>query len=206
MTPIHYSSAAERNAAPILAALRQHLPARGHALEIASGSGQHGAHFAAALPDWCWQPSDWQDDAFASITQWAAQTGAAHVQPPVLLDVRKAPWPVQGPAFGRDFDLVFCANMLHIAPWACCAGLMQGAARHLRPGGLLVVYGPFVEPDTPTAPSNQSFDADLRQRNPEWGLRTLDAVCQQASDAGLALQARQQMPANNLLLVFGRAA
>ena len=206
MTPIHRSIAAERNAAPILSAMRPHLPARGRALEIASGSGQHGAHFAAALPEWQWQPSDWQGDAFASINQWAAAAGASNVQLPVLLDVRATAWPMESPVFGRDFDLVFCANMLHIAPWPCCAGLMQGAARHLRPGGLLVVYGPFVETDTPTAPSNQAFDADLRRRNPEWGLRHLDAVCQEASHAGFALQARHAMPANNLLLVFGQAA
>lgn len=205
MTPTQFSSAAERNAAPILSALRQHLSARGKALEIASGTGQHAAHFAAALPGWRWQPSDWQDHAFASISQWADKSGARNVQPPVLLDVRAAQWPDSSPHFGRDFDLVYCANMLHIAPWPCCAGLMQGAARHLRPGGLLVVYGPFVENDVATAPSNQAFDADLRRRDPEWGLRTLDAVCQEAAHAGLALQSRQSMPANNLLLCFGQA-
>ena len=206
MTPIHHSPAAERNAGPIVTALSQHLPAHGDALEIASGTGQHAAAIAAALPHWRWQPSDWQANAFASITQWATLAGAGNVESPVLLDVRSPHWPSREPHFGRDFDLVFCANMLHIAPWPCCAGLMQGAARHLRSGGRLVVYGPFVENDVATTASNKAFDADLRSRNPEWGLRTLEAVTDEASHAGLALLQRDAMPANNLLLFFGHSA
>ncbi len=204
--PAHYSPSAERNAGPILEFLRSELAARGDALEIASGPGQHAAAFAAALPGWSWQPSDWQDDAFLSVAEWAEISGARNVQTPVLLDVRASQWPEGEPKFGQDFDLVFCANMLHIAPWQCCAGLMQGAARYLRADGRLVVYGPFLESDVVTSPSNAAFDANLRMRDPAWGLRHLDDVRREASDAGMVMLSRQTMPAHNLLLLFGRQA
>jgi hypothetical protein len=102
-------------------------------------------------------------------------------------------------------DAIFCANLLHIAPWACCAGLMRGAARHLAPHGLLITYGPYLEDDVPTAPSNKAFDADLRARNPEWGLRRREDVALEAALAGLVLRERVAMQANNLLLVWGRS-
>lgn len=203
--PLHHSPAAERNSAPILEQLRALLGNSGEALEIASGTGQHAAALAAALPGWRWQPSDWQADAFDSIAGWAAKAHADNVHPPVLLDVRSACWPAEGPAFARAFDLIFCANMLHIAPWECCAGLMCGTARHLAARGVLVTYGPYLEAGVPTAPGNIAFDQSLRERNPAWGLRQLSAVQEQAERAGLHLQARHAMPANNLLLVFGRA-
>ncbi len=113
--------------------------------------------------------------------------------------------PAAGAAFAAPFDLVYCANMLHIAPWACCAGLMQGAARHLAPGGRLVTYGPYLEDGVPTAPGNRDFDASLRERNPAWGLRRLEDVAQVAAQAGLRLAARHALPANNLLLVWAHA-
>ena len=200
--PLH-SPAAERNVGAILQVLHRSLAASGDALEIASGTGQHAAWFAAALPEWRWQPSDWQTDAFASITQWACIAGATTVSEPVLLDARSSQWPASGPPFGRDFDLIYCANMLHIAPWSCCAGLMQGAARHLRTGGKLVIYGPFFESKVAASESNKAFDSDLRARDTTWGLRDLADVCRESSAAGLTLLARQAMPANNLLLVFG---
>jgi hypothetical protein len=199
-----HSPAAERNSASIWKRLHALLAESGEALEIASGTGQHAACFAAALPGWHWQPSDWQDDAFGSIRAWAAQGGAANVREPAVLDVRATRWPTQGPAFKQPFDLIYCANMLHIAPWECCAGLMQGAARHLAPRGQLVVYGPYLEDGVPTAPSNLAFDASLRERNPDWGLRRLEDVRLQARQAGFALFQRHAMPANNLLLVFRR--
>ena len=204
MTTLQHSPAAERNSAAILEQLRALIGSTGEALEIASGTGQHGAAFAAALPGWHWQPSDWQADAFDSITAWAKQSGASNVRTPVLLDVRAASWPAHGPSFGHPFDLIYCANMLHIAPWECCAGLMQGAARHLAPEGLLVTYGPYLEDGVPTAASNLAFDDSLRERNPAWGLRALATVQEQAQSAGLQLRERRAMPANNLLLVFGR--
>ena len=192
------SAAAERNRAPILAALERWLPARGSALEIASGTGQHAAHFAAALAGWQWQPTDADPAALASIDAWCA--GLANVRPALRLDVLATPWQ----CVPAQVDAIFCANMLHIAPWPTCAALMQGAGRHLAPGGLLVLYGPYVVDGEPTAPSNLAFDADLRARNGAWGLRRLADVVAEAQGAGLALRARETLPANNLLLVLGR--
>lgn len=201
-----HSAAAERNQAPILSVLSSMLPPRGTALEIASGTGQHAAHFAAAMPGWSWQPTDWQGTHFASITGWAAQVGAANVRAPLLLDVLAARWPGEGPAFTEAaFDLIYCANMLHIAPWACCAGLMEGAARHLAPQGRLVTYGPYLEDNVPTAPGNIAFDASLRAQDSEWGIRRLENVAAVAARSGLRLAARHAMPANNLLLVWSFA-
>ena len=173
--------------------------------EIACGSGQHAAHFAAALPGWSWQPTDLDAAHFASVAAWAAHVGARNVRAPRRLHVVQSPWPAEGPPFGGEFDLIFCANMLHIAPWDCCAGLMQGAARHLAPAGQLVTYGPHLESGVPTAESNQAFDASLRARDPAWGIRQLDDVVAQARRAGLVLAQRHPMPANNLLLVFARS-
>ena len=201
-----HSPAAERNQGPILAQLQALLGPAGRALEVASGTGQHAAHFAAALPGWQWQPTDRQATHFGAITGWAAHRGAANVLPPRRLDVLHSPWPDEGPAFGAEFDLVYCANMLHIAPWACCAALMQGAARHLAPGGRLVTYGPYLEDGVPTAPSNAAFDASLRAQDSAWGLRRLEDVAATAAAAGLALLQRHALPAHNLLLVWGRAA
>lgn len=177
--------------------LQRVLPQSGRLLEVASGSGQHAAHFAAALPGWVWQPTETDREALESIADWCG--GLTNVRAPKVLDVLATDWPVDGP-----FDAIFCANMLHIAPWATCAALMQGAARHLTTRGVLITYGPYLDDERPTAPSNLDFDADLRQRNPAWGLRRLQEVARQAGDAGLALRERVEMPANNLTLVFRR--
>jgi hypothetical protein len=195
-----HSPAAERNRDPILAELLRLLPASGTALEIAAGTGQHAAHFGAALPGWAWQPSDAVEDSLASIDAWCE--GLANVRPALRLDVMAPLWsgvPV-------SLDLVFCANMIHIAPWPTCAALMAGAARHAAPGARLVLYGPYLVDGEPTAPGNLSFDADLRRRDPAWGLRRLAAVVDEARRAGWALRERVAMPANNLLLVFDRSA
>lgn len=190
------SPAAERNKKPIFDVLTRLLPSQAAVLEIASGTGQHAAHFAAARPDWDWQPTDADPDALASI---ASRTAAlANVRPPLALNVLAPRWPQ---SLGR-FHAVYCANMLHIAEWATCAALMQGAARHLLPGGALVLYGPYLVDGEPPAPGNVAFDADLRQRNPAWGLRRLADVVGEAQGAGLALAGRFDMPANNLVLVF----
>ncbi len=209
-----FSPAAERNRQPMLAVLRRVLPAAGRALEIASGSGQHVAWFARQLPAWTWQPTDFAAPSLPSIAAWSVVTAddladdatpeaapgpLRNVAPPVQLDVCAAVWPVSG-----KFDAMVCANMLHIAPWACCAGLMLGAARYLAADGVLVTYGPYLEDDVATAPSNASFDADLRRRDPDWGLRRLADVVAQARAAGLRLRERVAMPANNLMLVFER--
>ena len=202
MPTAQHSPAADRNKQPILDVLRQVLPARGAALEIASGTGQHVAWFAAAMPGWSWQPTDFDESSFASIEAYIAQAGLANVRAPLQLDVTAPQWPVSG----QFFDAIYCANMLHISPWATCAGLMAGAARHLAPNGLLITYGPYLEDDVPTAPGNLQFDISLHARNPAWGIRKLEEVKREAQCAGLVLRDRHAMPANNLLLVFGRAA
>nr|WP_315430765.1 DUF938 domain-containing protein [uncultured Albidiferax sp.] len=199
-----YSPAAERNLQSILAELQRILPAQGKALEIASGTGQHVAGFAQGLPGWQWQPSDAQPDAFDSIAHWCAQAGVANVLPPRLLDVLAPGWLLPSARPVGTMDAMLCVNMLHIAPWECCAALMAGAARHLAPQGQLITYGPYLEPDVPTAASNLAFDANLRQRNPAWGLRQLADVVHQAHLVGLQLRERVALPANNLLLVFAR--
>jgi SAM-dependent methyltransferase len=199
---IEHSAPADRNKQPILEVLRRVLPARATVLEIASGTGQHAEWFAQAMPGWTWQPTDAFEDALPGIAERLAQAALANVRPPVLLDVMSPQWPSQGAPFTEPFDAIYCANMLHISPWATCAALMAGAARHLKPGGTLVTYGPYLEDDVVTAPGNIAFDESLRARNAEWGIRRLEDVAQEAQRAGLSLRDRHQMPANNLLLVF----
>ena len=201
MPPADFSTAAERNKHPILDVLRQALPAQGHALEIASGTGQHVAWFATHLPQWTWQPSDADARALGSIAAHTTGQGLANVHPPVQLDVMAPGW-LPLPTL---FDLVYCANMLHISPWSTCTALMQGSAQHLAADGVLVTYGPYLEADVPTAEGNLAFDQSLRMRNPAWGIRRREDVEQVAADAGLRLAARHAMPANNLLLVWARA-
>lgn len=196
-TPLPFSPAAERNQGPILDVLRRLLPAEAAVLEIASGTGQHAAHFARQQPGWQWQPTD--ADPMALPTIVTRCQGQPNVRPPVLLDVL-APWPE---ALGR-FDAVYCANMLHISPWATCAALMRGAAARLGAGGVLVIYGPFIVEGQPTAPSNLAFDADLRARDSRWGLRSLDDVARAARAEGLEIETQVDMPANNLVVLFRR--
>ncbi len=205
MSSTLHSPAADRNKQPILEALRQVLPARGTALEIASGTGQHITWFAASLPEWTWQPTDTDASALPSIKAWIAQSNVANVRAPVLLDVMAPTWPSQGPAFTGRFDAIYCANMLHISPWHTCAALMQGAARYLAPGGLLMTYGPYLEDDVPTSTGNLAFDESLRERDPAWGIRRIEDVKREAADSGLTLRERHSMPADNLLLVFACA-
>lgn len=197
-----FSPAAERNKQPILDVLRHVLPKRGSALEIASGTGQHVAWFAFCLPRWTWQPSDAQPRALNTIAERIARQALSNVRAPLLLDVMAPRWLPDD----AQFDLVFCANMLHIAPWATCAALMGGSARHLGPGGLLITYGPYLEDGVPTSEGNLTFDQSLRAQDPEWGIRLREDVEQEATRAGLQLSARHAMPANNLLLVWAREA
>lgn len=193
-----YSPATERNGPAILAVLQRLLPPQGVMLEIASGTGQHAAHLSSGLPGWTWQPTDFEDELLDSIRAWCA--GLDRVRAPLRLDVLSSAWPSELPS---AVDAVFCANMVHIAPWACTGALMRGAARLLTPNGVLVTYGPYLGDELPDAPSNLAFDADLRARNPDWGVRRLADVAQQARDAGLVLRERVVMPANNLLLAWG---
>ena len=206
MPPPDFSPSAEQNKLPILDKLLAVLPTQGAALELASGTGQHAAWFARHLPGWTWQPSDQHPQGFASIQHHVTQAGVPNVHAPLVLDVCAETWLPADAATGElpRFELIFCANMLHIAPWAACGGLMRGAARHLAPQGQLITYGPYFEKDVPTTQSNLDFDASLRQRNPAWGVRWREAVAQEAAQAGLQLQQRHPMPANNLLLVWQR--
>jgi hypothetical protein len=208
MPELPHSPAADRNKQPILDALTRILSERGTALEIASGTGQHAAWFAASMPQWTWQPTDADARMLPALASRVAEAALPNLRPPLLLDVMAPQWPSQGPAFAQEkeeekFDAIYCANMLHIAPWPACTALMQGAARHLLSGGLLITYGPYFEEEAPPAPSNQAFDEDLRARNSSWGIRRLEDVVAEARRSGLALRERHAMPANNLLLVFG---
>ncbi|MDD9932845.1 MAG: DUF938 domain-containing protein [Myxococcales bacterium] len=188
--------AAERNKDPILEVLREVLPERGTLLEVASGTGQHAAHFAGHLRGLTWQPSDAERGHHASIAAWTA--GLPNVLPPIALDVTRADWEVS------VLDAVYNANMIHIAPWEVCLGLMRGVGTHLRAGGVMALYGPFRIGGEHTAPSNADFDQSLRGRDPSWGVRDLEAVSEIAAGHGLSFERRVQMPANNQLVVYRR--
>lgn len=193
--------AVARNRDPILTVLKRVLPNEGLVLEIASGTGEHAVHFTAALPGLAWQPSEPQADMRASIVAWRDHTGLANVRDPLALDMLAgAAWPLE------RADAIVCINMIHIAPWEATPALMAGAGRLLGQGAPLVLYGPFRRTGVPTAPSNEDFDQSLRLRDPSWGLRDLDRVAEAARRAGLALDEIVEMPANNLIVVFRKAA
>lgn len=188
-----------RNREPILAVLRAALPASGLVLEIASGSGEHVMHFAAALPDLTFQPSDPTAEALASIAAHAGDSGLPNIRPPLQLDAAAPAWPI------RAADAIICINMIHIAPWSATEGLIAHAGRILPRGGVLYLYGPYRRPDHALEPSNLAFDESLKSRNPEWGLRELGAVAALAVAAGFAAPEIVEMPANNLSLIFRRS-
>lgn len=190
--------AALRNRQPILEILRPALPRQCLVLEIASGTGEHVTCFVAALPDVEWQPSDPNPDSCASITAWIDTERLTNVLPPLQLDVHDRPWPV------GKLAAILCINMIHISPWTATEALMSEAGAILPPGGLLYLYGPYLQAKVPTAPGNIAFDASLRQRNPEWGLRDLETVVKVATASGLMLDEVIAMPANNLSVLFRR--
>ena len=192
------SASSQRNRGPILEVLSRVLPSAGRALEIASGSGEHAVFFARALPGVSWQPSDLDPDARASIAAWIEYEGLANVSAPREVDVMRAGWAT---AVGA-VDAVYCANMIHISPWECCLGLLDGAGVLLGSGAPLVLYGPYMRGGLHTAPSNAAFDADLRRRDPRWWIRDLDVVAREAGARGFELAEVVQMPANNLAVVF----
>ena len=193
--PRRHAPATLRNREPLLATLRRHLPATGLVLEIASGTGEHAAFLAAALPHLAVQPTERDPEALPGIDAWAA--GLSNIRPAILLDATQPGWPAA--------DAVLCVNMIHIAPWAATLGLMRGAAACLPPGGPLILYGPFKRGGAHTAPSNAAFDADLRGRDRAFGLRDLEAVVEAAAAEGFAPPIVEPMPANNLTLVFHRS-
>lgn len=188
--------APERNKGPILEVLQRVLPKQGTLLELSSGSGQHAVYFSEHLPDWTWIPSDVDPDNLASIAAYREESGRERFRPPVALDVRARDWNVP------PLDAAFNANMIHIAPWSCCVGLLEGVARYLKPGGVFLLYGPFRIGGAHTAPSNAAFDAGLRRQNEQWGVRDLEEVVNSAAVRGLHFSERVQMPAENQTLVF----
>lgn len=191
-----HAPATARNRDPLLAVLRSVLPADGLVLEVASGSGEHAVHFAAALPGLTWQPTDPDEGARTSIDAWAREAGLANILPALPLDASAWPWTVEAA------DAILCVNMIHIAPWSATLGLLRGASELLPPGAPLILYGPFLRANIRTAQSNLDFDASLRARNPEWGLRPLEEVAQAAE--GFSLERVVEMPANNLTVIFRR--
>jgi hypothetical protein len=186
--------ATRRNRDPILAVLREVLPASGTVLEISSGSGQHVAHFAEALQNLRWQPTDIDASVFPSIAAWTGHLD--NVAPPALLDVTSDDWPLV------QCDAAVCANMIHIAPWTACLGLLDGVSKRLGPAAPLCLYGPFKRGGVHTSPSNATFDESLRARNADWGVRDLDEVAREAKLRGLVLERVFEMPANNLTVIF----
>jgi SAM-dependent methyltransferase len=195
-----HAAATERNREPILEVLRRVLPASGLVVEIASGTGQHVAFFACALPALRWQPSDASAAHLDSIRAWSTASGADNIAAPMLLDVERQPWPV------NHADAIVNINMIHIAPWSATAALFEGGARILDPRGVLFVYGPFMRDGEHTADSNQRFDERLRGEDPRWGVRDVGDVERVANAAGFLLTEVVPMPANNLSLVFRRKA
>jgi cyclopropane fatty-acyl-phospholipid synthase-like methyltransferase len=193
------SPATARNRQPILEVLRPRLADGARVLEVASGAGEHAVFLAGALPDVHWRPTDRDEDALASIAAWRSVAGLPNLAAPVRLDAADpASWP-QGP-----FEAVVCINMIHISPWAATEGLMAGSGRMLTSGGRLFLYGPYLEADVETTPSNLAFDQSLKSRDPAWGLRDLAAVSALAAANGLTFAERIAMPANNLIVIFER--
>jgi SAM-dependent methyltransferase len=193
-----FTASVERNKGPILAVLERILPRSGLILEIASGTGQHVAHFAAALPGITWQPSD-ADAAFReSVQSWVDLEKLGNVRAPLDLDVCSFPWPI------TQADAVLCINMIHVAPWAATEALLTGAKDVLSRGGVLFLYGPYRRFGGHTAPSNEAFDIQLRTNDPAWGLRDLESVVELADIAGFEVAKVIDMPANNFSVVLRR--
>jgi hypothetical protein len=193
-----HAPATLRNCDAIAAVLADWLPAAGTVLEVASGSGEHIVHFAATFPALDWQPSDPDPAGLVSIAAWCGDAGLANIAPPLALDASADGWPID------RADAILCINMVHISPWAATLGLLAGAAQLLPSGAPLILYGPYLEPDVPTADSNIAFDASLRARDPAWGLRQIDDVKAAAAAAGLTFAERRAKPTNNLMLLFRR--
>ncbi|MCM8729423.1 DUF938 domain-containing protein [Hephaestia sp. GCM10023244] len=194
--PRRHAPATRRNREAIAEVLMNALPVAGLVLEVASGSGEHCAHFAREFPGLVWQPSDPDPHARASIVAWSE--GLANVRAPLDLDAVADDWPI------ARADACVCINMVHISPWEATLGLFAGAARILPRGAPLVLYGPYRRDAVPTAPSNEAFDAALKARDSRWGLRRVEAVRAAAEDAGFGFDRLVEMPANNVSLVFRR--
>jgi SAM-dependent methyltransferase len=218
--PRRSAPAALRNREPIAEVLREWLPDQGLVLEIASGTGEHVTFFAAEFPNLQWQPSDLDTGALASIAALSADSALPNIAPPLRIDASSPNWPIDRAdavlsikmqsdscdgsktAENSGFDVVLNLNMVHISPWSAALGLLNGAARVLKRGGALILYGPWLKADIETAPSNVEFDRQLRERDPDWGLRRVEDFEAEALARGFALEQVRQMPANNLMLLF----
>ncbi|RDB42986.1 DUF938 domain-containing protein [Halomonas sp. DQ26W] len=190
-----HSPSTARNRQPILAVLQDVLPVKANILEVASGSGEHGVYCATAMPGWEWQPSEPNPHARRSIEAWREHAGLPNLRSPLALDVTTL-----CPA--GPFDAILAINLIHISPWEVTEALTACAGRRLSEGGVLYLYGPYRRKGRHTAPSNEAFDADLKSRDPSWGVRELEAVVAQAEQHGLVLERVVDMPANNLSVVL----
>ena len=190
--------AALRNREPIAQVLTEWLPPSGVVVEIASGTGEHSVYFAEHFPALEWQPSDIHPDALRSIAAWREGSGLANLRPPVTIDASSSSWPID------RADALLSINMAHISPWESALGLLDGAARLLTTRAPLILYGPWLKSDLATAQSNLDFDADLKRRDPQWGLRRVEDFAAAAKERGLELVETRTMPANNLMLLLRR--
>lgn len=204
-----YAPATQRNRQPILEVLQQVLPPTGTVLEISSGTGEHAVFFAPQLQPRFWIPSDPNPSARASIDAWRKHYAVANLAAAIALDVCEPIWTIEQPGAVPTIDLhqsaiqaIVNINMIHIAPWSACLGLMAGAQRILPIGGILYLYGPFKQGGQHTAPSNAAFDQSLQLQNPTWGVRDLDEVVDVGEAHQLALVKTIAMPANNLSVIF----
>ncbi len=219
-----HAPATARNSGPIADVLAQELPASGLVLEIASGTGEHALFMASRFPELTWQPSDFDQEAVASIDAWASEAKLVNLSPAIQLDASQPPWPVgnadailcvkmhsdscyNGKSVGyRKYDACVCINMIHISDWKATVGLFRGCSKYLTEAAPIILYGPYLEEGVETAPSNLAFDRSLKERNPAWGLRTLAHVDEVAATFGFERTIRYEMPANNLSVVYRRGS
>ena len=210
MTSLQEAPAAERNKGPILEVLKTVIPPKApedgreiQVLEVASGTGQHVAHFAQAFPHVRWQPTEVCQRSIRSIAEYIKYYNLRNVNPPIFLDMAQDPPPADLVSeFTDRLDVIICTNMIHITPWKCTQGLFAKAASFLRPGGLLVTYGPYAVDGVLTPESNVRFDMGLRSQNPEWGIRDVKDLIPLGLGHGLSLLKIHEMPANNKILIF----
>ena len=202
------AAAFHRNHEPIWAVLQKFLAGKsGDVAEVGSGTGQHVVHFAKHAPDITWWPSDLNERHLKSIEAWRAYASMPNIRPPQRIDLSDPAWSSAMQDGGGPAELlaVFCANVIHIAPWPVTEGLFAGAGRYLRSDGRLFLYGPFKREGKHTAMSNAVFDTSLREQDAEWGVRDIADLEKLAAGVGLALVETVPMPANNMILVFGRS-
>lgn len=199
-----YSPSAERNREPVRDVLSGLISSPASILEVASGTGEHGAFFTASLEGLQWTYSDIDPESLLSQAAWQRLDQTGRLRGPLTIDASADDWLAAETVGG--WDAVFSANMVHIAPWRAATGLIRGAGRLLKPGGQLILYGPFARNGV-IAPSNAAFDESLKSRNPDWGVRDLDRdLVALAETSGMALHSVTEMPANNLIVSFRKPA